>query len=92
MQELFSVHGKTAITTGGTGGLGLSMAIALAEAGADIVSIQLPNDPRAGLLQEGVKACGRKLTVFEVDVADSQKLRQCFADIWSSGVVPDILL
>jgi len=92
VSELFSLTGKTAITTGGTGGLGLSMAIALAEAGADIVSIQIANDPRADLLKEGVQACGRKLTVFETDVADSTKLRQCFADIWASGVVPDILL
>lgn len=92
VSELFSLSGKTAITTGGTGGLGLSMAVALAEAGADIVSIQIHGDPRADLLKEGVEACGRKLTVFETDVADSPKLRQCFADIWASGVVPDILL
>lgn len=90
--ELFSLQGKTAITTGGTGGLGLSMAIALAEAGADIVSIQLPDDPRASLLKEGVESLGRKLTVFESDVADSAKLRACFAEIWAAGVVPDILL
>jgi len=92
VSELFSLNGKTAICTGGTGGLGLSMAIALAEAGADIVSIQLAKDPRAHLLEEGVKTCGRKLTVFEADVADSSDLRRCFAEIWKSGVVPDILL
>lgn len=92
VSELFSLQGKTAICTGGTGGLGLSMAIALAEAGADIVSIQIKNDPRASLLEEGVKACGRKLSVFEANVADCAGLRACFAKIWESGVVPDILL
>lgn len=70
----------------------MSMSIALAEAGADIVSIQLPNDPRAEMLKEGVAACGRKLQVFETDVADSSALRKCFAEIWAAGVVPDILL
>lgn len=90
--ELFSLAGKTAICTGATGGLGLSMSIALAEAGADLVSIQMANDPRADLLKEGVAACGRKLQVFETDVADSPALRKCFADIWAAGVVPDILL
>lgn len=90
--DLFSLKGKTAICTGGTGGLGLSMAIALAEAGADIVSIQKKSDPRASMLAEGVKECGRQLKVFEADVADSPSLRACFAKIWDSGVVPDILL
>ena len=90
--ELFSLKGKTAICTGGTGGLGLSMAIALAEAGADIVSLQMKDDPRVSMLEEGVKACGRNLTVFEADVGDSPALRACFAKIWESGVTPDILL
>ena len=92
ISELFSLEGKTAITTGGTGGLGLSMAIALAEAGANIVSIQLPNDPRANLLQDAVSSLNRTLTVFETDVADSLSLRACFADIWAAGIMPDILL
>ena len=90
--DLFSLKGKTAICTGGTGGLGLSMAIALAEAGADIVSIQIKDDPRASMLAEAVKECGRELKVFEADVADSPSLRACFAKIWDAGVVPDILL
>jgi 2-deoxy-D-gluconate 3-dehydrogenase len=91
--ELFSLNGKTAIVTGGTGGLGLSMAVALAEAGADVVSIQIANDPRAALLEEGVvKQCGRKLRTYETDVSDSPKLRETFQKIWSDGVVPDILL
>ena len=92
VQELFSLAGKTAIVTGGTGGLGLAMSIALAEAGADIVSIQISNDPRSDLLAEAMKELGRKLQVFETDVADSPKLRECFAKIWEAGVVPDILL
>jgi NAD(P)-dependent dehydrogenase (short-subunit alcohol dehydrogenase family) len=39
--SLFSLSGKTAIVTGGTRGIGQAMAIALAEAGADIVLIQV---------------------------------------------------
>jgi 2-deoxy-D-gluconate 3-dehydrogenase len=92
VQELFSLAGKTAIVTGGTGGLGLAMSIALAEAGADIVSIQMPNDPRSNLLANAMEELGRKFQVFETDVADSPKLRECFAKIWEAGVIPDILL
>jgi 2-deoxy-D-gluconate 3-dehydrogenase len=92
VSELFSLRGKTAICTGGTGGLGLAMTIALAEAGADIISLQLRDDPQAPLLEEGVKACGASLSVFEADLSDSAALRACFANIWKSRVTPDILL
>jgi NADP-dependent 3-hydroxy acid dehydrogenase YdfG len=39
--KLFSLSGKTAIVTGGTRGIGQAMAIAMAEAGADIILIQV---------------------------------------------------
>jgi len=35
---LFDLHGKTAVVVGGTSGIGLAMAIGLAEAGADVVA------------------------------------------------------
>lgn len=39
--SLFSLSGKIAIVTGGTRGIGQAMAFALAEAGADIILIQV---------------------------------------------------
>lgn len=39
--SLFSLSGKTAVVTGGTRGIGQAMALAMAEAGADIVLIQV---------------------------------------------------
>lgn len=92
LPELFSLSSKTAIVTGGTGGLGLVMSIALAEAGADIVSIQLPDDPNAEALIGPVTALGRSIKVFEGNVGDSHSLRRTFFKMWESGVVPDILL
>ena len=41
LMRMFSLVGKTAVVTGGTRGIGQAMAIALAEAGADIVLIQV---------------------------------------------------
>ena len=45
MMKLFSLTGKTAVITGGTRGIGQTMALALAEAGADIILIQVFSPP-----------------------------------------------
>lgn len=41
LSRLFSLNGRTAVVTGGTRGIGEQIAIALAEAGADIILIQV---------------------------------------------------
>jgi 2-deoxy-D-gluconate 3-dehydrogenase len=41
MSQLFSLNGQTALVTGGTRGIGQAMAIALAEAGAEIILVQV---------------------------------------------------
>lgn len=55
--SLFSLEGKVAIVTGGTKGLGQGMALALAEAGADIVSVATSDYTET---EQKVKALGRQ--------------------------------
>lgn len=92
VNQIFSLHGKTAIFTGATGGLGSAMAIAFAQAGASIVSIELPNDLNSGALSHAVSKAGSSLQVFQCDLSNAEDLRKCFSEIWAAGISPDILV
>lgn len=93
VSKLFSLEGKTAIVTGGTGGLGTAMTKALASGGADIVSIELPDDPGSAKTEEIVtKTCGRKYRKYECDIGELKAVRATYQKIWNDGVVADILL
>ena len=93
VSKLFSLEGKTAIITGGTGGLGTAMTTALASAGADIVSIELPNDPGSENTRNIVeKTCGRKYRKYECDVSKMKNIRETYQKLWSDGVVADIVV
>lgn len=47
IERLFSLEGQTALVTGGTRGIGQAMALAMAEAGADILLVQVRNNNAA---------------------------------------------
>jgi|SRR5450432_2286375 len=66
--DQFRLDGKVAVVTGGNRGLGLGMAAALAEAGADIVSVQ--HGSVAPQLAEQVIQAERKLLLCPADLGD----------------------
>ncbi|MCE5170499.1 2-dehydro-3-deoxy-D-gluconate 5-dehydrogenase KduD [Paenibacillus profundus] len=68
MMQLFNLHGRTAVVTGGAVGLGFGMAYGLAQAGADLVLIT-SNGPR-GDAAEKLQALGRKVTFIQADLMD----------------------
>jgi len=63
--DKFRIDGKVAIVTGSQRGLGKGIALALAEAGADIVTFDI-NDPKE--LHASVKAMGRRHAWKKVDL------------------------
>jgi 2-deoxy-D-gluconate 3-dehydrogenase len=62
ISELFSLRGRGALVTGAARGLGEAMALALAEAGADVAVVDMqPVDAVAGAIAErGVRCAGRR--------------------------------
>lgn len=78
-QQLFDLHGKTAVVTGARRGIGLAIATALAHAGADIVAVSANLDATGSEVQDRVTAAGRKFTGHQVDFADRSAVQR-FAD------------
>jgi 2-dehydro-3-deoxy-D-gluconate 5-dehydrogenase len=64
--DQFRLDGKVALVTGGSRGLGFGMAIALAEAGADIISIQSASDTEE--LAGRIAGVGRRFLPLTLDI------------------------
>ncbi|KAJ6594262.1 NAD-binding protein [Mycena capillaripes] len=96
LSSLFSLEGRTALVTGGTRGIGQEMALALAQAGADLILIQrnLENQDTATQARE----LGRKATIVECDLTDKAQVGAIVQTITGSvnaggmGLVIDILV
>ncbi|QDK81047.1 SDR family oxidoreductase [Spirosoma sp. KCTC 42546] len=72
----FSLEGKTALVTGSNTGLGQAMAIALAEAGANIIGTSNSGVINGGDTEKAVTALGRTFDGYQVDLSDRDALYQ----------------
>ncbi len=68
--DRFRLDGKTALVTGARRGIGVAMAVAAAEAGADIVATSATLEPDGGEIGRRVKALGRKFWGYACDLGD----------------------
>jgi 2-deoxy-D-gluconate 3-dehydrogenase len=69
--QQFDLTGKTALVTGCKRGIGLSMTLALAEAGADIIGVSASLEKGSQAEQE-VLSLGRKFTGYQADLGNRQ--------------------
>lgn len=89
--DIFSLHGKVAIVTGASYGLGVTFASALAEAGADLVltarSVDKLEETRAQ-----VEAKGRQCLAVGCDVTDYSQVQAMMSAAWKRFGHIDILV
>ncbi len=87
--ESFNLAGKVALVTGASRGLGQGMALALADAGADIVAVSsTPADDTCSQ----VKALGRRCVVSVADLGDRAVVRDVVTKARAQFAAIDILV
>jgi NAD(P)-dependent dehydrogenase (short-subunit alcohol dehydrogenase family) len=79
MYKPFDLTGKVALVTGGNSGIGLSMARAVAQAGAD-VAIWGTNPAKNAAAKAELAKSGRKVLALECDVSDEKAVEAAFAE------------
>jgi len=77
--KAFDLTGQVALITGGNGGIGLGMAKAVAEAGAD-VAIWGTNATKNAAAKSELEKTGRRVLALQVDVGDEAAVTQGFAE------------
>ena len=90
--DKFNLSGKTALVTGCKRGLGRAMAIALAEAGADIIGVSATLEITGSQIEKEVTALGRKFTAYQCDFSDRGALLEFAKTVLSDNPTIDILI
>lgn len=91
VKKLFDLSGKTALVTGCSRGIGESMAIALAEAGADIIGVSGTLRP-GSIAETEVKKAGKQFFPYAIDLGNRDELYASIKKINEAHPVIDILI
>ena len=80
LEQLFSIHGKVALVTGGSRGIGRSIALAFAEAGADVAIGYRREGDAANAVVKEIEALDQRGFAFSADVRDPQAVAAMLQD------------
>ncbi len=84
--------GRVALVTGASQRLGRALALALAEAGADVAVHCLSSRPQAEEVADAVRALGRRAEIVQVDLTDALAVERAFGAARESLGSLDILV
>ncbi len=90
--DLFKLTGKTALVTGCKRGIGRAIAVALAEAGADVIGVSATLDPDGGDVGRAVVAAGRSFRGYACDFGDRAALYAFIKQVQAEVPAIDILV
>ena len=90
--RMFSLKGKVALVTGSSRGIGRGIALALAEAGADVIINCMGNVAAAEEAAEKISAMGRKALVVKANVSEADQVKELFDKIMAEFGRLDILV
>jgi 2-deoxy-D-gluconate 3-dehydrogenase len=90
--DLFKLDGQVALVTGCKRGIGKAMALALAEAGADIIGVSASLELAGSEVEKEVRALGRNFRAYQCDFADRQALYAFIRQVKTDFPVIDILV
>ncbi len=88
--DVFRLDGQVAAVTGATRGIGYAMALALAEAGADIALLQRSAEQKQ--LKEEIERLGRKCTIIPCDMNRPDDVKNAVPSVVSAFGKMDILV
>jgi 2-deoxy-D-gluconate 3-dehydrogenase len=90
--DRFKLDGKTALVTGSRRGIGKAMAVALAEAGADIIGVSATLEAKGSSLEQEVCGRGRGFRGYACDFGDRKALYAFIEQVRRDVPAIDILV
>ena len=90
--DMFRLDGKLALVTGCRRGIGRAIAVALAEAGADILGVSASLEASGSEVEREVRSMGRSFHGAACDFADRDALYTYIAHLKAEFPTPDILV
>ncbi|HWP92846.1 MAG TPA: 3-oxoacyl-[acyl-carrier-protein] reductase [Thermodesulfobacteriota bacterium] len=92
IKDLYDLNGKVALVTGGSRGIGRAIALALAEAGADILLNYARSDKQADEVKRQVEKMGRKCVTVRADVSKFEQAQNLGKAVMNHFGKLDILI
>lgn len=90
--QQFDLRGKTALVTGCKRGIGQAMAVALAEAGADIIGVSASLEKTGSAVERQVRAVGRSFRAYQCDLSQRSAIYSFLEELKRDVPVIDILI
>jgi 2-deoxy-D-gluconate 3-dehydrogenase len=88
----FRVDGKLALVTGSSRGIGLAIATALAESGADIIGVSSKLESSGSELEKAVLKAGKKFYAYQCDLSNRDSIYSFLEKVKSDHPRIDILI